>query len=153
MKQGTTADLLASFNSLTGKILNALDFPRNHGGNPPRSLASDLVAFQAMGCQGEVEEYPASDMRWELAATQGAFSGFHIDSDGLGTYISCTNRNGSKWWVIVGPKDKRNPSGFSGVKESHAFHSGKGADTTVLGEAQVEVVLLRPGTRLCALPL
>ena len=133
--------------------MNALDFPRNHGGNPPRSLASDLVAFQAMGCQGEVEEYPASDMRWGLAATQGAFSSFHIDSDGLNTYISVTNEGGSKWWVVVGPKDKSNASAFSSVKESQAFHSGEGADTTSLGDVQVEAVLLKPGTRLCALPL
>jgi hypothetical protein len=100
-----------------------------------------------------MEQFPASDMRWGIAATQGAFSGFHIDSDGLGTYISCTNRNGSKWWVIVGPKDKSNPSAFSSVKESHAFHAGNGADTMALGDVQVEAVLLRPGTRLCALPL
>jgi hypothetical protein len=106
-----------------------------------------------MGCEGELEEYPASDMRWGLAATQGAFSSFHIDSDGLGTYISCTNQNGSKWWVIVGPKDKSNPSAFSSVKECQAFYSGEGADTTALGDVQVEAVLLRPGTRLCVPPL
>jgi hypothetical protein len=148
LKQGTTADLLASFKSPTEKILNALDFPINHGGNPPRSLASDLVAFQAMGCQGEEEEYPASDMRWGIAATQGAFSSFHVDSDGLNTYISCTNANSTKWWVVVGHKDKSNTSAFSSVKESQAFHSGEGADTTALGDVQVEAVLLRPGTRL-----
>ena len=106
-----------------------------------------------MGCQGEVEEYPASDMRWGLAATQGAFSTFHIDSDGLNTYIFCINRNGSKFWVVVGPKVKGNLSAFSSVKESHAFHNGEGAGTTALGDVQVEGVLLKPGTRLCALPL
>src|SRR6202034_3814950 len=92
----------------------------------------------------------ASAMRWGLAATHGAFSSFHIDSDGLGTYISCSNRNGSKWWVIVGGKDKSNPLAFSGVKEDEAFKNGNKGDTTALGDVQVEAVLLRPGTRLCA---
>ena len=104
-----------------------------------------------MACQGEVEEYPASDMRWGLAATRGAFSTFHIDSDGLNTYIFCTNKDGSKFWVAVGPKDKSNASAFSSVKESVAFHGGEGADAQ--GDVQVEAVLLRPGTRLCVLPL
>lgn len=115
------------------------------------SLASDLVAFRALAWHGAAEEYPASDMRWGIAATQGAFSTFHIDSDGLATYITCSNKGGSKWWVIVSPKDKdkRNAAAaFASVEAAHAFHNGDGADMTALGDVQVEAVLLRPGTRL-----
>ena len=133
-----------------GKILNALDFPQHHSSNPPTSLASELFAFRAVAFQGESDGYPTTDVRWGIAATQGAFSSFHIDSDGLGTYISCVNRNGSKWWVIVGPKDKSDTSAFASVREAYAFHNGDGADTAALGDVQVEAVLLRPGTRLCA---
>lgn len=110
-------------------------------------LASDLIAFRAMACKGAIREYPTSDMRWGLAATQGAFSGFHIDSDGLGTYISCVNRGGSKWWMIVNPKAGSDTSAFASVEKAYAFHSD-GVDMTVLGDVQVEAVLLRPGVRL-----
>jgi hypothetical protein len=151
--QGQTGDLLNSFNSPDGKILNALDFPRYHGGHPPISIASDLVAFRAMGRRGDRHDYPTPDMRWGIAATEGAFSSFHIDSDGLGTYISCVNRNGSKWWVIISPRDKSDVAHFASVGKAWAFHGGDGVDTTALGDVQVEAVLLTPGTRLCVLLL
>jgi hypothetical protein len=129
--------------------LNALDFPQRDGCHPPMSLSSDLVAFRALACQGATQEYPTASLRWGLAATQGAFSTFHIDSDGFGTYISCVNRNGAKWWVIVGPKDRSKQSGFASFKEAFSFHQAlMGADITVLEDVQVEAVLLRPGTRL-----
>jgi hypothetical protein len=112
------------------------------------SLSSDLVAFRGMACLGATEEYPKSHMRWGIAATGGAFSNFHLDSNGLGTYISCVNRNGSNWWVIVSPKDKSDASAFASVEKVYPFLNGDGADTVVPGDLQVEAVLLRPGTRL-----
>ena len=146
--QGTTGDLLKSFNSSAGKILNAFDFPRHHSCNPPMSLASDLVAFRGMACLGATEEYPKSHMRWGTAATGGAFSIFDINSHGLGTYISCMNKNGSNWWVIVSPKDKSDASAFASVEKAYSFLHGDGADMVVQGDVQVEAVLLKPGTRL-----
>jgi hypothetical protein len=130
-----------------------LDFPQHTADHPPLSVALDLVAFQVMTCRGSKDEYPASDMCWGIVATQGAFSTFHIDSDGLGTYVSCVSKNGSKWWVIVGPRDRRNVSDFASMEKVYQFHAGDGIDATALGDVQVEVVLLRPGTRLCVLSL
>jgi hypothetical protein len=130
-----------------GKILNGLDFPLNNGSHLPMTLASDLLAFRAMACKGAEHEYPTTDMRWGLAATQGAFTGFHVDADGLATTIYCVNRDGSKWWIIVGPKDKSSASAFASVEKAYAFHSD-GLDMTALGDVQVEAVLLRPGVRL-----
>lgn len=112
------------------------------------SLSSDLVAFRAMACQGARHEYPTASLRWGLAATQGAFSNFHIDSDGLGTYVSCINRNSAKWWVIIGPKDGSKLSAFASFKEACGFYWTLGVDTAALGDVQVEAALLRPGTRL-----
>jgi hypothetical protein len=113
------------------------------------SISSDLVAFRAMACHGAPEEYPTATFRWGLAATEGAFSSFHIDSDGVGTYVSCINQNGAKWWVIVGPKDKsRMSSSFVRFKETYEFYVAFGADPNELGDVQVEAVLLKPGTRL-----
>jgi hypothetical protein len=103
-----------------------------------------------MACRGATKQYPTASLRWGLAATEGAFSTFHIDSDGFGTYVSCVNRNGSKWWVIAGPKDRSNLSAFASFKLAWQFFNAMGADKTVLEEAHVEAVLLRPGTRLYA---
>jgi hypothetical protein len=72
-RHGVPADLLESFNDLNGKILNALDFLQHTADHPPLSVASDLVAFQAMACRGSKDEYPTSNMCWGIAATQGVF--------------------------------------------------------------------------------
>jgi hypothetical protein len=61
--------------------------------------------------------------------------------------------NGSKWWVIIGPRDRRNVSDFASMEKVYQFHAGDGIDATALGDVQVEAVLLRPGTRLCVLSL
>ncbi|KAF8233615.1 hypothetical protein L208DRAFT_1008229, partial [Tricholoma matsutake] len=97
------------------------------------------------------EEYPTTDMRWGLAAKQGTFTGFHIDADGLATAIYCVNKGGLKWWIIIGPKDKRDTSPFASVENAYAFHN-HGLDVAVLGDVQVEVVLLTPGVRLILHP-
>jgi hypothetical protein len=144
---GTTMDLLNSFNSPDGKILNALDFPKYSIGHPSRSVASDIVAFRMLACP----DYLIRDMRWGIAATEGAFLSFHINSNRLATYISCVNKRGSKWWVVLGLKDKTNVSGLASIKKAFGFHDGDGVDMTVLGDIQVEVVLLTPGTILLVL--
>jgi hypothetical protein len=94
--------------------------------------------------------YPTESLRWGLAATEGAFSTFHVDSDGLGTYVTCVSENSKKWWVVVGPKDQGNPSSFANFKDVYKFYNGLAADTTALGDVQVEAVLLRPGINLYA---
>ncbi|KAF8230698.1 hypothetical protein L208DRAFT_1012490, partial [Tricholoma matsutake] len=94
---------------------------------------------------------PATDMHWGLAATQGAFTGFHIDSDGLATTIYCMNKGGSKWWVILSPKDKSDTAAFASVENMYAFHNDQ-LNMAALGDVQVEVVLLRPGVRLYMCP-
>ena len=143
-------ELLASHQSANGKILNALDFPQSHSSNPPMALASDLLAFRAMACRGDADEYPTADMRWGLAATQDTFTAFRIDSDGLNTFISCVNKEGLKWWIVIGPKDRKDVSAFARVERAYAFHND-GVNVAALGNVQVEAVLLTPGVRLLAI--
>jgi hypothetical protein len=57
-KHSTTMDLLSGFNFPNGKILNALDFPKYSISHPPRSIASDIVAFRMLACP----DYPIGDM-------------------------------------------------------------------------------------------
>lgn len=116
--------------------------------NPREKIATDIVAFRAMATQGARQPYPVLDMRWGLAATAGAFTTFHIDSDGLATYISCVNQGGSKWWVIVSPKSTDYTSAFANVRKSFEFQNEEMCHISALGDVQVEAVLLMPGTQL-----
>ncbi|KAF8220622.1 hypothetical protein L208DRAFT_1332790 [Tricholoma matsutake] len=90
-------------------------------------------------------------MCWGLAATQGVFTGFHIDSDSLATTIYCVNKGGLKWWVVIGPKDKSDTAAFASVENMYAFHNDW-LNMAALGDVQVEAVLLRPSVRLYMCP-
>jgi hypothetical protein len=93
-------------------------------------------------------ERPSSGLRWGIAATAGACSSFHIDADGLCTYILVVNEDGTKYWVVVGPKPMQDPAAFASVEQQFQFHNTRGVDTQALGETQVEAVLLTTGTLL-----
>lgn len=84
---------------------------------------------------------PTEDVRWCLAATEGAHHYFHMDSRGDGTFIDLVK--GEKVWVIVQPKvGKKRTSVKLWTKEN--------LDVTSLdpSEWDVEAVLLTEGTRL-----
>ena len=117
--------------------------------NPPPSLSSDLTSYRRRVAKGDTDDlFPCSAMRWGLCATAGAFTTFHIDADGLATYIACINEGGSKWWILVGPKDSALHSPFSNAEKMFAFHNSRPISLEALGDVQVEAVLLTPGTRL-----
>lgn len=84
-------------------------------------------------------------MRWGIATMDGACSTFHVDADGLSTYVDVVNQGGTKYWVLVGAPD---PVVFASVEKQFHFHNGADVDTTALGETQVKGILLTPGTRL-----
>ena len=143
-RQGTTADLVQAHGSQYGKILNALDFPLPYATNPPTSIASNIKAWQRtvakLGCD---QDYPAAACRWGLAATSGAYHGFHIDCDGFGTYIEPLT--GNKWWIIAKPPQGEDFSIFACTDDLFRFVSTDGlADQGYI----LEAVLLTPGTRL-----
>jgi hypothetical protein len=93
--------------------------------------------------RGQEDYFPAASCRWAIAATANAYHGFHIDSDGLATYIDC--QMGSKWWVIVRPVDGPSHSMFAHVEDVFEFVNSEGEKS----EGYIfEAVLLRPGTRL-----
>lgn len=146
---GNTAHLLGSHCSPNGKILNALDFPKSNLDHPPTSIASDVFAFRRNSSnQRFFSEYPDLEMRWGLAATKGAFSGFHVDSHGRATYVSCVNKDGSKIWVAVGTKDNAVASFFENVQNSIRFFSKDVPSIDQFPEVKLEAVLLQPGMRL-----
>jgi hypothetical protein len=142
--EGTTEDLVRAHTSPNGKILNALDFPLPFAQHPPASIGSNYVAWKCTNAMpGILNEFPASSSKWGLAATAGAYHGFHIDCDGFATYIDCIS--GSKWWVIARPVEKTNFIKFTKIIDLLEYVRTEGEEG---GNYILEAVLLTPGTRL-----
>ncbi|KAF6745776.1 hypothetical protein DFP72DRAFT_1076921 [Ephemerocybe angulata] len=87
------------------KSMNALSFPNPDAGITATPYASDVRAVQRTrldaGCTSSL---PISDIRWGLAATEGAHSYWHIDTQGEGTSLRVSW--GQKGWVAAEPKEK-----------------------------------------------
>jgi len=92
-----------------GKILNALYIPQPFESRERTQFASDIHALIAtlngMGWKPGMSLHN-EDFRWAIASLKGAFHGFHLDSDGLGTFIQALF--GSKWWILASPKPGSN---------------------------------------------
>ena len=135
--QITTASsdqLLEASSSDAGKILNALEFPMGTAPvSPTPKFSSDLVAWEST-TRGIPP--PIGDIRWGIAATLGARTWFHMDSNGFNTFIDV--KCGSKAWLCIYDRSGR-------FKLIDAF---KDFELDEPGNFQIEVILLTPGTRL-----
>ena len=130
----TTGQLLEAAHALDGKILNALEFPLGLASlDPPPKFSTDLLALQVAG-RGIVP--PTSDIFWGAAATGGACTWFHIDSNGLGVLIDL--KCGLKIWFFITDDE----GSFLTINSFSDFEldDAKGH--------QLEVVILRPGSQL-----
>jgi hypothetical protein len=136
--------LIEAHQSPLGKFLNGLDFPLPFDPHPPVRIASDLVAWMhTVESQGQEDYFPTASNRWALAATANTYHGFHINSDGLATYVE--SQMGSKWWVIACPANRHSYSMFSHVEDMFKFVNSEDK----ISEGYIfEAVLLMPGTRL-----
>jgi len=112
--QGVSAETLlsAAHDPRQRRILNALDIPNNSrlfswSENP---LASCQQAWHSVAGDTfcNIKEPFPPELSWFLAATEGAYSKWHIDSDGLATRIRplC----GSKLWILGRFKDGKTGS-------------------------------------------
>lgn len=107
-------------------------------------FAAWLATKGSLGCSIE-EVPPLNDFRWGLAATAGALSWIHVDSNGLGTYIDV--KTGKKWWIVL----KRKGKGyiFKSCSDAGPYFGGKHEmDVPNVEEWDFEAVVLAPGTRL-----
>lgn len=144
---GTTAHLLKSHRSNTGKILNALDFPMPiRGLRPPETIATDRLAFNVTFDDPQCMRkgpFPDPDMYWALMALKHARHLFHIDADGLATFID--PQTGAKYWLVA-----RLKPGILGTfsKTELYVNGGYEIDSINLDLWDVEAVLLTPGSRL-----
>jgi hypothetical protein len=103
--------------------------------DPPPKYSTDLLALRVAG-RGIVP--PTPDIRWGTAATSGACTWFHIDSNGLGVFIIL--KCGLKIWFFI-----RDDLG-----EFHAINSFQDFELDEANGHQLEVVVLRPGTIMYA---
>jgi hypothetical protein len=112
--------------------------------HPPTAFASDLVAFNAtvdLPMCGRTVLFPVASTRWGLAATSGAHHLWHIDCDGLCTYID--TQAGLKWWIVARPKN-----GSTHFSHTTLFTEDFQINAANLNKWDLEAVLLPPGSRL-----
>jgi hypothetical protein len=87
---------------------------------------------------------PIGDIRWGLAATAGALSWWHTDSNGFATYLD--SRAGKKW-IIVGRR-KFNDSTLESFSEVDIFLNKFEIEQPNADRWDLEAMILAPGTRL-----
>ena len=126
--------LLEASTTDSGKILNALEFPMGTAPvSPTPKFSTDLVAWEITS-RGTPP--PIGDIRWGLAATPGARTWFHMDSNGFNTFIDI--KCGFKAWMCINDQDGH----FTSIDAFKDFELDDASDY------QIEVILLTPGTRL-----
>ncbi|RXW25757.1 hypothetical protein EST38_g5 [Candolleomyces aberdarensis] len=147
---GTLRDVYQAATSPVGgrKSLNALYMPNSHAPVDESLFATDVHAVNRSTCNDKhsIRKMPTADIRFNLAATEGAHHYFHIDSRGDGTWIEVLS--GEKLWVIAAPKDRRKLS-------STRLWTADEQDVAALKPVEdwdFEAVLLTPGTRLIMPP-
>ncbi|EAU90829.2 hypothetical protein CC1G_12957 [Coprinopsis cinerea okayama7 len=86
------------------KACNGLSFPLRHAAVLPSPYSSDVRAFlRTRSEEGCIDELPVKDIRFGLAATEGAHHYWHIDNRGECTYVSVLA--GQKLWAVARPLD------------------------------------------------
>ena len=138
---GTLQQLLDAARSPNGEILNALELPMSRAPlDPIPRFSSDLIAWEAT--QGYIKSdtgIPMADIRWGEAATAGACTLFHIESNGFGKEIRL--KCGKKICIFIQDRN----GDFNVINAFNKF------ELDGAGHYKIEVVLLMPGTRLCVL--
>ena len=142
---GTLGMMVECSKKTDGKILNALDIPQPFESRKRTQFASDIhtliATLNGMGWKPGMSLHN-EDFRWAIASLKGAFHGFHLDSDGLGTFIQALF--GSKWWILASPK----PGSNADFAKINTFLAGNFNLDEVLEEWQLEAIILAPGSKL-----
>ena len=141
---GTLADLYWHSLLPNGRIINALEFPEpGDAKNPDIELSSDTVAWDQTKekpfCKKNMEK-PLTDIRWGLAATAGAVTNWHLDTNGFCTYIDV--QEGAKWWVVA--QERKGGPSFA----SRDLYNKFNPQDANLDLWEVHAIYLTPGDRL-----
>ena len=158
---GTLNQILEASESSKGPILNALSFPLPLTGVIATKFSTEVTAWKLT--QGELfcppeMHFPVGDIRWGLAALEGARHWIHIDSDGFGTFVDV--QCGAKWWILFNPADGMNRSAFGDIYQYLDDYQSNADDGSFWDRATkpgnsskdtawvAEAIYLTPGTRL-----
>jgi hypothetical protein len=126
--------LLEASASDAGKIFNALEFPMGTAPvSPTPKFSTDLVAWE-FASRGIPP--PIGDIRWGLAATPGARTWFHLDSNGFNTFIDV--KCGLKAWMCI----------YDKCGHFMSIDAFKNFSLDDANDYRIEAILLSPGTRL-----
>ncbi|PPQ78306.1 hypothetical protein CVT24_006482, partial [Panaeolus cyanescens] len=140
---GTLRDMLDATRNPEGKILNGLYFPGERLGDVDYPFSSELFAWRMTESRADCSsdgERPVSTLRWGLAATSGARHGWHVDSNGLGTYIDFF---GLKLWCVAAGAD---------LSRTRVFLDKFDTDEVSSSLGRIEGILCVPGMRLIMPP-
>lgn len=134
--------------SKDGKILNALDFHPAFVPAPPAALASDMEAhLRTQEMPFCVDPFPTHSFRWGLAATKDAHHFWHIDSDGLSTYVIL--KCGLKVWFSARPKTAmKENANYDAFADGSGYVAQFDVSSPNLDLWDVEYVILSPDVEL-----
>lgn len=144
---GKLGDMLTYLGS-EKKILNALDLPDSRGDRDPQSYTTDLWGWELTPGHHDLSHnlpYPTEHMRWWLVGHQNSITFFHIDCDGLGTFIQVLR--GAKLWGFLRPRGT-NPLSSTKFFTRKSFRLD---EVLASSEYDIELVVLEEGDRLCVL--
>ncbi|KAG6883923.1 hypothetical protein C0993_002815 [Termitomyces sp. T159_Od127] len=131
------------------RSINALNLPASYNEFPRFPLSSDKFAW------GEVrgrsycdwaEQYPVSDMRWGLACTGSSHHYWHLDANGLATFVRV--ETGIKFWYIAIPKSGE----FSEFGDFEIFENDFDLSSVNSDRWDIEIIVFGPGSTLIMRP-
>lgn len=147
VQKGTPRQLLECSRKPGSKILNGLHFPLPLAGLDRTTFASEIHALhETLNCIGWKPGMPTynSEFRWAIIAIMGAFHGFHIDSDGSGSFLE--GIYGAKLWMLSRPAPgKQEIADFSNI---NTFLQERFDFDNIPEGWIIEAVILKPGTKL-----
>ena len=152
---GTLRHVLRAAQEEQSAILNALSFPLPLAGVEQTAFSSELEAWhltEGMNFCTNAAHFPTGDMRWGLAATRGARSWIHIDSDGLATFIDV--KCGGRYWILFSPPLTQDKHSFGAIDQFLDNFNTVGYDERWKPESvddnswRAEAIHLKAGSRL-----
>jgi hypothetical protein len=111
-------------------------------------FSTDVAAWNGIkgthNCPAD-QRLPIGDIRWALAATAGALSWWHIDSNGFATYLDA---KAGKKLIMVGRRKSCGANNLESFSEVDIFLKKFEVDLPNADRWDLEAVILAPGTRL-----
>ncbi|KAG6879470.1 hypothetical protein C0992_002356 [Termitomyces sp. T32_za158] len=144
-RRGSPVDLFRALDVVPPRSISALNLPASDDEFPKLPFASEKFAWSEVRgrsyCDAN-EQYPVSDMRWALASTGSSHHYWHIDSNGLGTFVKV--ETGTKFWYIARPKS----GDFTEFRDFSIYANDFDFTNANYDRWDVELIVFGPGSTL-----